>query len=642
MDEGLVFPDLTKPLTKQLKTEQTKVDKVYAPFLLKFFGAQGTFTNTLKSMNNMLITRFTRLLEIMEGIYDGTKTNNGIIKKGQEPEGDKKKQHWIIDKWQKIIKLGFFQKALGFLKGMATTSFITDIIIFLVLLKMGILQRFVPFLLNTVASAIVSIIKFLPALAKMFWNILTQTLPKILKEIFHTIFKTLGIENQALLKFADLIAQWLPLLSAGAFVIFKLMPIIKFLIAGVKTIFLIVKIIGGILAGISATALIIIGIVVLIGILIYKYWDKIKPIFIGIWEAIQPAVIFLKDIALQLWDILKLVWKDIQPAFTFLKDIALQLWDILKLAWAAIQSLFGYISELFSTIGSLFVWAWNMMKPIFSMIFDTFSKIYNGILKPVFSFVWTISTIISKVFLGIIKFLFKILSPIIKILFIIAKILLKIIIPLVKFVFNIFIGGFKMLFSIFDKLIISPLTSIFEGIKKLASPIVDKVAPIFKSIGGFFTMIGDGVVGIIEKVKTTLDSLLGWFSNLGAYGLTTWLTMDQGKKQKILKAQAEQSKSVMGQVLENEAVLEDTTFLREHDLGSEDVKGIRNRLKELNAAYDARGSEFEDFSKNQYFAHLRAMGPQAGQQTQAIKLIEETQSFTFNNDRFNNTMMKTK
>jgi phage-related protein len=225
MDEATVLPSVGGK-GKEIKQANLLIEKVYSPFLSKFVGQEGFVTKAIVDMQTALSLRLVRMIEILEKLFDTTDDENNENKKNQ-PKPDKKKQKEETEKkWYKIIKGKWFEKAAGFLSKLVSVNFITMLLGFIIMLRMGLLQMVLPWLLEIVGGAIVSIIKAIPALLKFFFNLLWVTIPKLLKKIFKEIFKALGIENKALLAFGDMIAQILPMLAAIGFIWFKVGPLI--------------------------------------------------------------------------------------------------------------------------------------------------------------------------------------------------------------------------------------------------------------------------------------------------------------------------------------------------------------------------------------------------------------------------------
>ena len=389
MENSLVMPDFNKPLNKELKKEEMKVDKIYTPFMIKFFGGNGMFTMAIKGLHNMLITRFTRLIEIVEDVYGEAQAGNKFDKKNEPKDQDKKKQSWITEKWQKVIKSNFFQKTLGFLKGMASVSFITTLITFLILLRMGIIQKFLPWFLSIIGSAIVGLIKFIPSLIKLFWNILTKIIPAILKAIFRTIFKMLGIENKTLLKFADFIAQWLPLLIAGIWLISTLMPIITT--------------VAGVIGGLSLPIVALVAAVALLGYLIYDNWALIKPMLMDMFNEIKsffnnyivPMLPYLKIVGKILFKIIGIIFMNMIKTFKFITLFPIKLIkgliqfinafiNISKNAINIISGIFRNIfldpiKRLFKSLSKATAPVLKKLSPVINMISNLFGTISSGV-----------------------------------------------------------------------------------------------------------------------------------------------------------------------------------------------------------------------------------------------------------------------
>jgi hypothetical protein len=376
MDGTFTMPDAAPPLTKELKKDKKKLDSLYSPFLMKFFGPTGVLVKAFdKIMTDTVMVQLIQLIRIVDALYSkatGQWKKDEKDKKEEAPDG--KKKHWITEKWQKVIKSNFFQKTMGFLKSMATTNFITTLLTFLVLLKMGILQRFIPFIISVVGDAVQSLIGFLPQLAKMFWKILTETAPKIFSEIFRTIFKTLGIENETLLKFSDGLAKILPMLLTGLWLFDKISAVLpvftiigkvfSFLLWVVKAIWFVIEMIAFVTGIAVGWVVAIIAAVILIGVLVWKFrkeiWDFLKWIGNAFYDYVIAPItaifvvlgsLFYDFVIKPIWD--ALVWVSGLFYKYIMKPVGKAISWVMKKFVALITSFIGIFKKAFKWIGDL-------------------------------------------------------------------------------------------------------------------------------------------------------------------------------------------------------------------------------------------------------------------------------------------------
>lgn len=415
MDGTFTMPDAATPLTKELKKDKKKLDSLYSPFLMKFFGPTGVLVKAFdKIMTDTVMVQLIQLIRIVDALYSkatGQWKKDEKDKKEEAPDG--KKKHWITEKWQKVIKSNFFQKTMGFLKSMATTNFITTLLTFLVLLKMGILQRFIPFIISVVGDAVLSLIEFLPQLAKMFWKILTETAPKIFSEIFRTIFKTLGIENETLLKFSDGLAKILPMLLTGLWLFDKISSVLpvftligkvfKYLWVAVKGIWFVIQMISFVTGIAIGWIVLIIAAVVLIGVLVWKFRKEI-------WD-------FLKWIGNAFYDYV------IAPITAIFVVLGFLFYDfVIKPIWDALVWVGGlFYTYIMKPVGKAISW---VMKKIVGLITG-----FIGIFKKAFK--W-IGDLLYKIFVAPIKSLFSALAAV-------AAPVLEKIQPIIDFISGIFV-----------------------------------------------------------------------------------------------------------------------------------------------------------------------------------------------------------
>ena len=70
MDGTFTMPDATTPLTKELKKEKKKLDKLYSPFLMKFFGPTGVLVKAFdKIMTDTVMVQLIQLIRIVDALY---------------------------------------------------------------------------------------------------------------------------------------------------------------------------------------------------------------------------------------------------------------------------------------------------------------------------------------------------------------------------------------------------------------------------------------------------------------------------------------------------------------------------------------------------------------------------------------------
>jgi hypothetical protein len=423
MDEEMTMPDFSKPLTKELKKEKIKIDKIYKPFLMKFFGGNGIFTSALKGLHNMLMTNLMKLIDIVGKVYGSAEAGNEQDKKNEEPEKEKKKKQWLTEKAQKLYKSQFFQKTLGFLKGMASVSFITELLVFLMLLRMGVIQKFLPWILGIIGDAVESLIKFLPTLLKMFWKLLWETIPRILKSIFRTVLDMFGLKNPIWGKITDMIAQFLPLILAigcllnkfgllgevlkgvgwvfgKIFFYFRKFGIFAKLLAGVGKIFSgIWLIIGKIILGVKllfvavATFLglpvwvvaVIAAAIVAIGVLIWKFRKQI-------WEWIKKTASQVKAFYIKLWNGLKSfftwIWKAtegvrkiIVNVYTVIAKAAFKVFDFIFLA--PLRKAFKFFSKIAAPVTKKLGPVIESLSSVFDTIKTKITNVFGPIAKAI-------------------------------------------------------------------------------------------------------------------------------------------------------------------------------------------------------------------------------------------------------------------
>ena len=431
MEPSLTMPDASIPQTKVLKKEKEKVDKIYGPFMMKFFSSTGSFTLALKTLHNQLMVQLTNMLDAMDVVATNTGDAQKFNEKEKTPDKEKKKQSWISEKWQKVIKSNFFQKTLGFLKGLASVNFITQLLTFLILLRMGIIQKFLPWFLGIIGGAITTLIKFLPTLLKFFWNLLWNVIPGILKQIFRSVIDMFGLTNPIWKKISDVIAQFLPLLLAIIWAVGFLAPIVSFIVSAVSVIGTVISVIGTVLSVIgsiiafifSPIGLIIaavVGLVALVWIFRKEIWNFLVWIGTAFYKyVISPIVAILTIIAMLYYEyiikplisfftwlgglfynyVIAPIWKGVKWVFTKYIDMGKWVFKMMKKGFSTLVSFFTStfvdpIKRLFSAIASIASPVIEALAPILSAIGSVFSTIKDKIKNVLGS----ISDIIQDIF----------------------------------------------------------------------------------------------------------------------------------------------------------------------------------------------------------------------------------------------------
>jgi len=391
-------------------------------FALPDFFSKSSTTTSMEEMNNMFTTLGKSIskdmgknIEIVQTLQNAlfslvptmsaikTNTDDAAVrdKKNQDSKSEKDKKKKADTLWQKALKSKFFDKTMGFLKRMASMSFISQIVMLFVLLKTGILGAFLPWALSMVGSVISSIIKAIPAILKFAWKLIWETIPSILKNIFNAILDVLGVgKNSALRDVAAAIAKFLPLLILVVWAISTILPIIKsfsIVMTVVKGLMIAIAFIAKVVTGtlsIAATAtlvmvgivILIIAVVVLLGVLIWKFRKQIMNFLKPIFTAIKPIL-----------DVLFTVFKFIGLV------IMIAIISAVKIIWEGLKFIGGLLFTVFSVI-------WNFIAGIAPTVWKSIVKVVKALIK----FVKNIFDIIAKPFIAIGEAIGKFIAPILE------------------------------------------------------------------------------------------------------------------------------------------------------------------------------------------------------------------------------------
>jgi phage-related protein len=206
--------------------------------------------------------------------------------------------------------------------------------------------------------------------------------------------------------------------------------------------------IGGFLAklvGPGGWIALIIAAVVLIGVMVWKNWDKIKPIFEQVKTAIQPIIETIKEVAMS-------IFTSLQPAFEKIGNI--------------ISQNIGPITEQFKAL-------LNSFMPVFQIIAQGVADLIT-VLGPVVSYLLqqlgpAISAIINLILLvvqNVLEQLLPLVQPIMQVLT-----------GLIEFITGVFTGDWKAAWQG----IVDIFSGIFNGIKSICKSVINS---IIKSING--------------------------------------------------------------------------------------------------------------------------------------------------------------
>ncbi len=206
--------------------------------------------------------------------------------------------------------------------------------------------------------------------------------------------------------------------------------------------------IGGFLAklvGPGGWVALIIAAVALIGIMVWKNWDKIKPIFEQVKTAIQPVIETIKEVAMS-------IFASLQPAFEKIGNI--------------ISQNIGPITEQFKAL-------LNSFMPVFQIIAQGVADLIT-VLGPVVSYLLqqlgpAISSIINLILLVVQNVLEKLLP--------LVQPIMQVLTGLIEFITGVFTGDWQAAWQG----VVDIFSGIFNGIKSICKSVING---IIKSING--------------------------------------------------------------------------------------------------------------------------------------------------------------
>lgn len=385
---GIVLPDIATLSSKEVRKKNQEINKIYTPFLSKFFGDKGVVPQTLNSIKDILNSRFSGFENLLDEQLINQEKERKERERREPTKEEENQEKKSKKKWFRILfQNKFFDSALGFLRRMATTSFLSELLALFVLLKMGFLQPLIKMVANTVGDIVQSLFKMIPTLLKFFWHILWDFLPKILTNVFNTILDTIGFRNKFTEGIFGGLAKILPLLVFVAVAFSKLQPVFAFLAKTwpfiLKGLMIIGKGIAAVIASVGAIPILIGLAIVAIGLAIWYFWDEIVAGFNFTIEWFKSAWTGLVDWFGSTWG--KFLYQTLPEAWDTVVEF---FFGILDLFLKPIRRVFQMLTRLFSPILNMLKSTMDTLKPLFEKI--------DNILEPIREFFSMLDRFITK------------------------------------------------------------------------------------------------------------------------------------------------------------------------------------------------------------------------------------------------------
>lgn len=406
------------PATMQFKDTNEILSENFKSLLNQWRGIEKLLTKGEKAQIEKL--------EKLRSLTEKWKKNEELIQKSNfDPQAKKTLllRNKLIYLFYRYTNNKFFQKILSgvttIAKGiadMAKNSFM-KLLGFLMMMAIfdpegNLLRTILKFIINMAVWLIKTLATMLPTLIKTMADLISNEFPKILKDVINTLFpelekifkklskdlekdfpvlsKIVGLLGDAfgpdgiLYKFGISLSEMLPVLVAGFLILGAIMKFASVLMP----IFTVLTWIVG-LFGIIPT--IIIAAIIVVGLLIWKYWDNIKAFFIMIGGYIVDFVVLIKD---KIFSFFELIGSYIAKFALLIFDKIMQIGSfIIDIVLLPIKTLYKFIKEapkLFAKLGKV-IWGattkifTGVLKALFKpmqFIFDAFKAIAN-VLAPV-------------------------------------------------------------------------------------------------------------------------------------------------------------------------------------------------------------------------------------------------------------------
>ena len=393
----------------------------------------------------------------------------------------------ITKGWEKLIKMKWFDKITGFFKSMISNAsgWIQTLTAVIFLLKSGILQQLIPWVLQIGVQLLQTIIKWTPTILKFVWNIITRTVPALLKGLFNTIFDTIGLpKDHPIRQFFNFVFDNFP----------------KFADLLLKT---------------------FVDIFLAIGSAIGKVYDAIKPLIPLIMDKLKP-----------MFDSFVVIFKTI--------------WDS---GSKLVKNLFGDLLQFFNDLQTMsFGEAFkNLVKNIVVDLGTFFADVIPKIIDFLLVYIKTIGPYILDIILTPFKILDEFVMKANKFLEKSTRNFLFKTIPnalgkAVKFIISPFEAVFKKIVDIFDpirKLVssLSNMGDIGEDVKEKAKGFASGVYEKFISnpvswVKNLFKGIVDGIKEIPKNIIKSIQGAFDWV--IALFGLVGEVLSDPVKNFKML------------------------------------------------------------------------------------------------------------
>jgi len=435
------------PATMQFKDTNEILSENFKSLLNQWRGIEKLLTKGEKAQIEKL--------EKLRSLTEKWKKNEELIQKSNfDPQAKKTLllRNKLIYLFYKYTNNKFFQKILSgvttIAKGiadMAKNSFM-KLLGFLMMMaifdpKGNLLRTILKFIINMAVWLIKTLATMLPTLIKTMADLISNVFPSILRDIVTTFFPELGrifrklskdLEKDfpvlswivgllgdafgpdgILYKFGISLSKMLPVLVAGFLIlgaIMKFAPVLMTIFTVLKWIFIIVKfVIMGIVSLVSFIGIIptlIIAAIIVVGLLIWKYWDNIKAFFIMIGNYIVDFVVLIKD---KIFSFFGLIGSYIAKFALLIFDKIMQIGSfIIDIVLLPIKTLYKFSQKFIKEALKLFA-------KIGKMLWDSTTKIFSGILKAVFKpmqFIFDAFKAIANVLAPVVKPLLNALNAI--------------------------------------------------------------------------------------------------------------------------------------------------------------------------------------------------------------------------------------
>lgn len=259
-------------------------------------------------------------------------------------------------------------------------------------------------------------------------------------------------------------------------------------------------------------------------VLVYKNWDKIKPVIDKVVKSLQPAIKIFKDM-------LSACKETLAPIGSLLKK---SFGSAIAESTGIVSKEFGSTNDIIKSFGQTCTKIMSAIAPIVKKAVEVIAEVLKKVIPVVASQIPKAVSIVSKVIKSAMKVIEKI-APVIKtVLSTIAKAMpmmqkrvsstFNAILPIIKMVAKLLLKVGAVIGSVISKAVqaampvIQKFGTCVEAVFPVVAKIVQKMQPVFEVafsvIGKCVSFLGDNISSVFSGIMTAFGGLLDFITNV--------------------------------------------------------------------------------------------------------------------------------